>query len=233
MRLGWLGLILATAVSILIMPPQGRDALGARRAPTALAAPRGIDPAGPSDLRGSGRGDRNGDNADRDNDDDRGDNDGVDDGRIDRPPSFPSIRPLQPSCSTPGRDTDFISYDGRATVRVLGSSPRPVRAQILNVLNADAAPPPSGTPVGLLVYEIRAGLCDASFLPEFPAEVSLAMRYTDAEADGLDRSRFVIGRLDLPTGHWVPVEHLANDPAANIIAATIIRTGFYMAWEER
>jgi hypothetical protein len=65
----------------------------------------------------------------------------------------------------------------------------------------------------------------------FPAEVTLGIRYSNRDATGLDPSRFVIGRLDMDTATWVPVERQANDPPANFISATIIRTGYYMVWD--
>ena len=70
-------------------------------------------------------------------------------------------------------------------------------------------------------------------LTEFPAEVNLGIRYSDLEVAGLDEGRLVIGRLDVDTATWVPVEKQANDPPANYVSATITRTGYYMVWEAR
>ena len=63
--------------------------------------------------------------------------------------------------------------------------------------------------------------------------MNLSIRYTDLEAAGLDERLFEIGRLDMSTGTWVPVEKRANDSASNVVAATITETGFYMVWEAR
>ena len=65
------------------------------------------------------------------------------------------------------------------------------------------------------------------------AEVNLGIRYNDLEATGLDEERFVIGRLDIPTGTWRPMEKRGNDPSSNYTSATISEPGFYMVWEAR
>lgn len=225
----------------------------ALRLPSAYAS-LGLDPA-----HGAYQGDNDdednddGDNDDGDEDDNGNDNDG--DGDEDDfalcsiyeelgmapPPSLgcsPSVaapaRPPEPTCTTPGRDAVFTSHDGKVALRVFSSSPLPVRVVIYQVINAEAAPAPPGTYVRPLVYEVAAGYCgDATRLPEFPAEVNLGIRYSDLEAAGLDEGRFVIGRLDLGTATWVPVEKQANDPPANYVSATITRTGYYMVWESR
>ena len=118
-------------------------------------------------------------------------------------------------------------------MRIPGSSPSPVRVDLYLVVNAYEAPQPPGTFVLPLVYEIQASDCHAGSLAAFPSEVALAIRYTDIEAIGLDESRFVIGRLDMASGTWVPLERRANDPAANIVTATVVETGYYMVWEAR
>jgi hypothetical protein len=195
-------------------------------------------------------GDNDEDNNDNDNDEDEGDdNDNGDDSDIcaiyDQlgiapPPSLdcgrsvgaPSRTP-EPSCSTPGKDAAFTSYDGKVTLRVFASSPLSVRVVIYQVVNAETAPSPPGTYVRPLVYEIWASHCDSIPVSEFPAEVNLGIRYSDLEATGLDETRFVIGRLDVNTAAWVAVEKGANDPPANYVSATITRTGYYMVWEAR
>lgn len=166
-----------------------------------------------------------------------GNDNGYDDNEnynIDLPPiTSGPVRPPEPVCAQPGQDTTFTSRDGKATVRVFASTPRPVKVEILQVIDFLSAPLPPGNLVGLLAYEIRASYCDTNPLAEFPAEVNFAVRYSDLEATGLDESRFVIGRLDVPTATWVPMEKLGNDPSNNFVSATIIQTGFYMVWERR
>ena len=169
-----------------------------------------------------------------DNDNDFDDNDNFDD--FDLPPSSSSSsqpeRRREPECSTPGQDTVFTSRDDKATVRVFGNS-RPLRIEIYQVIDFLSAPLPPGNLVGLLAYEIRASYCDTNPLLDLPTEVNLAIRYHDLEAVGLDENRFVIGRLDLGTGTWTPIDKRANDPGTNTTTATISQTGFYMVWEAR
>jgi hypothetical protein len=172
------------------------------------------------------------DNGDDGNDNEYDDNDNYDDFQL---PPFPAepTRPPEPECARPGQDTTFTSRDGKVMVRVFPSTPQPVKVEILQVIDFLSAPLPPGNLVGLLAYEIRASHCDAVPLAAFPSEVNLNIRYNDIEATGLDESRFVIGRLDLPSGVWRPMEKLGHDPANNVVAATIIETGFYMVWERR
>jgi hypothetical protein len=259
MRLGWLTLVVATLAAALVCSLMLRDALQAGWSPSAYAASRGPDPAGRTYRNGNtndnadgdngqdadndeggdngqdGDNDEGGDNADRDdqdndNQDDFGIGPGID---LGLPPPASSIRQPEPSCSAPGQDTVFTSFDRKVTVRIPGSSPRSVRVLIYLVINAYEAPPPPGAFVHPLVYEIKASYCDADTPAAFPAGAALAIRYTDLEATALDEGRFVIGRLDMATGAWVPVEQRANDPTANVVAATVTETGFYMVWEAR
>jgi hypothetical protein len=180
-------------------------------------------------------GDDNGNVNTNDNDDGGDDNDNDFDDFDLPPPSSSSsetARRREPECSTPGQETVFTSRDEKVAVRVFGNS-RPVRIEIYQVIDFLSAPLPPGNLVGLLAYEIRASYCDANPLFELPAEANLSIRYHDIEAVGLDENRFVIGRLDLATGTWAPIEKRANDPAQNVTTATIIQTGFYMVWEAR
>jgi len=102
------------------------------------------------------------------------------------------------------------------------------------VIDFLSAPLPPGNIVGLLVYEIRAAYCGTNDpLLDLPGDVNLAIRYNDVEAIGLDETRFVIGKLDLSTGVWSPVERRANDPANNVTTASIGQTGFYAVYEAR
>ena len=192
------------------------------------------------DNNGGDNGDA--DNSDADNNSNSNSNDNDSDGNdnfgdLDFPPpssssSSPS-RPPEPTCSTPGQDTLFTSRDDKVTLRVFASTPRPVRVEIYQVIDFLSAPLPPGTLVGLLAYEIRASYCDTNPLTQLPAEANLGIRYNDIEATGLDKSRFVIGHLDMASGTWTPVEKRGNDPASNFTSATIIDTGFYMVWEAR
>jgi hypothetical protein len=250
MRPGWLALVVAGLAATLVFALVLRDAVQAARSPSAYAAPRAPDPAGRTYQNGNNNdngadGDNaDGDNADGDNEDgdnDDGDNDedndNDDDFDIDIGPDLPppssSIHQPEPVCSTPGQDTVFTSFDRKLTVRIPGSSPSPVRVELFLVINAYEAPLPPGTFVVPLVYEIKASDCHAGSLAAFPAEVALAIHYTDVEATSLDESRFVIGRLDMASGTWVPLERRANDPVANVVSATVVETGYYMVWEAR
>jgi hypothetical protein len=255
-------LVVATFLVILVGPPQIYGALQIPHQPSAFAVRGFLDPArrvyqGDNDNGGDNDdGDNDdGDNEDEDNDGGDNDNDEGDDNDnfedldigaiydelgIPRPPSLarpPSIsapaRPPEPTCTTPGQDTVFTSHDDKVALRVFGSSPLSVQVVIYQVINAHTAPPPPGDLVGQLVYEVWASYCDANRVPEFPAEVNLGIRYSTIEVAGRDTSRFVIGRLDVNTATWVPVEKQANDPAANYVSATIAQTGYYMVWEAR
>lgn len=205
-------------------------------------------PLAQGDNNGDNNGDNDGDNGGGDNfdnsDNDGGDNDGANDDNdvddndnfdidIPPPPPLAPARPPEPVCSTPGQETVFTSPDGKLAVRVFPTMPRPVRIEVYQVIDFLSAPLPPGNIVGLLAYEIRASYCDATPLAELPSEVNVGIHYTDIDAIGLDESRFVIGRLDVPTGTWVPVEKQANDPPANYISMTSTLTGFYMVWEQR
>ena len=239
MRLGWLVLVVATLVAVLVGAPLIRDVLQVHHLPSAYAAPGRLDPIGR--VHRGDADNEDADNEDADNEDDDFDLCSIyEELGIPPPASFgcsPSVaapaRPPEPTCTTPGRDAVFTSHDGKVALRVFGSSPLPVRVVLYQVINANSAPPPPGTYVSPLVYEVWAGRCDGTPVAAFPAEVNLGIRYSDGEAAGLDESRFVIGRLDLATATWVPVEKQASDPPANYVSATITEPGYYMVWEAR
>jgi hypothetical protein len=142
-------------------------------------------------------------------------------------------RPAEQPCSTPGRDSTITSFDGKVSIHVFASMPRSVRFQILQVIDFLSAPLPPGNIVGLLVYEIRASECNGSPIQTLPAEVNLAIRYNDVEAIGLDESRFTIGKLDLGTRTWYPVEKQETNTGSNTVTATINEVGFYSVYEAR
>jgi hypothetical protein len=247
MRLGWLVPVVAILVITSAVPMLVQGVLLPRVTPSAFAAPSGLDPTG---HVYQGDNDNDGDNGDdgdnNDNGNDANDNsgndndfdiDGIHDGLGTPRPSSSSTRSrardLEPTCSPPGQDTVFTSYDGKVAIHVFASSPRPLRVVIYRVINVQTAPQPPGDLVGTLVYEIWASNCDENALTDFPAEVNIGIRHTDSEAADLDESRFVIGRLDMTTGAWVPIEKRANDPLANHTSATIIKTGYYAVWQVR
>lgn len=171
------------------------------------------------------------DGDDNDNGDDVDDNDNYDDFTFELPP--PPTRPTEPACAYPGQETAFTSFDEKVTVRVFPNTPEPVKIEILQIIDFLSAPLPPGNLVGLLAYEVQATTCDGAPLSQLPAEMNMGIRYTDLEATGLDEARFVIGRLDIPSATWHPVEKRANDPSANYTSATISQPGYYMVWETR
>jgi len=152
---------------------------------------------------------------------------------LNRPDTGGAAESKDVGCAQPGSDTTFMSRDRKVAVRVFPNTPTPVRVEILPVIDFLSAPLPPGQLVGLLAYEIRASHCDSTPLVQLPAEMNLAIRYTDLEATGLDESKFVIGHLNIPEGKWYPMEKRANDPSSNFTSATISETGFYMVWEAR
>lgn len=191
------------------------------------------DSSGDEDNDG---GDEDNDDGDDDNDSDDDDNDSdedFDDFQFELPPPPQPTRPPEPACALPGQETVFTSYDEKVMVRVFPNTPQPVKIEILQIIDFLSAPLPPGNLVGLLAYEIRATTCDGGVLSQLPAEMNMGVRYNDLEAIGLDESRFVIGRLDIPTATWLPIEKRANDSAANYTSATIIDPGYYMVWETR
>src|SRR5215216_3662761 len=193
MRLGWLVPVVAILVITIAVPTLVHDVLLPRPTPSAFAASGGLDPTGHvyrGDNDNDGDNDDGGDdndNGDDDNDNGRDDNDSsgndndfdindiYDDLGIPRPSSSSTrsrARDLEPTCSPPGQDTVFNSYDGKVAIQVFASSPRPLRVVIYRVINVQTAPQPPGDLVGTLVYEIRASYCDENALTDFPAEVN-------------------------------------------------------------
>jgi hypothetical protein len=181
-------------------------------------------------INGNGNSNGNGNGNSNSNGNDNFDNDNFD---IFIPPPAGPSRPPEPVCTTPGKEATFTSADSKVTIRVFPTMSRSVKIQILQVIDFLAAPLPPGNLVGLLAYEIRATDCNGGALQRLPAEVNMAIHYSDLEAAGLDESKIIIGRLDQTAGIWVPVEKHATDTANNSTTATIQDVGFYMVYETR
>ena len=232
--------VAAVLIIVVAMAPLfgfGAAELGSGTA--AYAAPA----EGPSLQNGNNNGNtnKNGNNNGNanDNDDDHDDNDNgneVDDGD-DRPPSTApaapasAARPAAPACSTPGQESSVTSDDGRITVRVFGSMTRPVRLAIRLPIEAGVTPAPPGPLVGGLLFQVIAEECGGGPIPVLPAEVNLGVRYSDADAAGLNEQNFTIARLDTNTNQWRTVEKQVAEPAGNYDSATITDMGYYVVYQ--
>ena len=182
--------------------------------------------------------DNNANNNDNDGGDDDNDNgndvDGGDDNRPVDAPAAPAAlaAPLAaPACSTPGQESSVTSDDGRVTVRVFGTMPRPIRLTIRLPLEPGVTPPPPGPIVGGLLFQLIAEECGGGPIPVLPAEVNLGARYSDADAAGLNEQNFTIARLDTNTNQWRPVEKQVADPLGNYDSATITEMGYYVVYQ--
>lgn len=222
----------------------GSSTRGAEAARVAAASAPTLDNhdnSGDGDNGGSDNGSA-GDNDSGDNDggdNDSGDNDGGDnDGgsALDLPSRTPTPQAAATTCSTPGQETLFQSANQRVGVRVFPSTEPSIRVEIRPVFDLLSIPTPPGQLVGLLIYDVVAGVCvdgAAQLTPirVLPAEVNLNIQYTDTEVLGLDESRLEIAHLDFQTVQWTRVEKQALNVAGNAIGATITQTGYYVVYQ--
>lgn len=221
-------MILMLATSPLI----GHDATAAGSGFSVYAAPA----AGPSqDNHDNGNDNRNSNNDNGGNDNDDSDDNGADDNDDDDggPPAQPVqiARPAPTPCTSPGQESTVTSDDGRVTVRVFGTMPRPIRMSIRLPLDAGVAPAPPGPVFGGLLFQVIAEECGGGPIPVVPAEVNLGARYADADAAGLYEASVTIARLDTNTNQWRAVEKQAADAAANFASATIADMGYYVVYQ--
>jgi hypothetical protein len=91
--------------------------------------------------------------------------------------------------------------------------------------------PPGGRLVDAIVFELIAQECGGGGVGELPAEINLGIRYTDADASGLNEQNFTIAILDQSTRQWQPAAKQAPDPGANYVSATITRLGTYAVYQ--
>jgi hypothetical protein len=176
----------------------------------------------------NGNDNHNGKNDNNSNNDNSNDN-GKTHITIPRPPA-PAAQPA-PACSTPGKEMSFSSDDGRVTVHVFSSLPSSLRVTIRKPVDAASVPPVPGTKVDDLLFEIRVETCGGERVAEFPSEVNLGVRYTDADVGGLNEASFKIAHLDDPNGGstgWRDESKQAADPAGNYVSATITHTGYFV-----
>ena len=147
-----------------------------------------------------------------------------------RAPAAPAPAPA-PACSTPGQEMSFQTDDGQITVRVFSSMTQSVKFSIRHPIEPASVPPAPGPVVGARLFQLVAETCDGSPIPVLPAEVNLGVRYTDADAAGMNEGSFTLGRLDTSANQWRQVEKQANDPPNNYSSATIREMGFYVLYQ--
>jgi len=135
--------------------------------------------------------------------------------------------PPPPTCAFAGRETLLTSPDGRITIRVFSTMTRNIRVAARMPVDPATVPSPP-PPVGGLLFELQAEICEGGALGELPAEVNLGIRYSDQEAAGMGEQGFTISMLDPADRQWRPVEKQAADPPNNWVSATITRMGFYV-----
>ncbi len=231
------------AVLIVVVALTPLISFGALESGSGLAA-YAAPTEGPSlqNRNNNGNNNKNGNNNrnNNDNGDDGDDNDNgneVDDGDNERPRSpaldapAPVSRPAAAACSVPGQESTVTSADGRVTLRVFATMPRPVRLTVRLPLEPGVTPAPPGPIVGGLLFQLIAEECGGGPIPVLPAEANLGARYSDADAAGLNEQNFTIARLDTNTNQWRPVEKQAADPANNFDSATITEMGYYVVYQ--
>jgi hypothetical protein len=188
-----------------------------------------------SDANNNNNNDNSGDN-DEDNSDDSdnadSDNDNSGEDVIPAPPPAAAPAPAASACSTPGQEMSFQSGDGRVDVKVFPSLNQAVKFSIRLPVDPASVPPPPGTPVAGLLFQLLAESCDGTPIPTLPAEVNLGVHYADADAAGRNEANFTIARLDTTANQWKPSAKQASDPASNLTSATITEMGFYVLYEK-
>jgi hypothetical protein len=125
----------------------------------------------------------------------------------------------------------FVSSDGRVTVRVFSSMSQRVKISLRMPIDPSSVPPAPGQVVGGLLFQVIAETCDGTPIPVLPAEVNLGVRYSDADAAGLNEQNFTIARLDTSANQWRPTQKQAIDAQANLASATITEMGFYVLYQ--
>jgi len=125
----------------------------------------------------------------------------------------------------------FQTGDGRITVRVFGSMNTPLQFSIRHPIDPASVPSAPGPVVGGLLFQLIAENCGGGPVAVLPAEVNLGVRYTDAEAGGMNEGNFTLARLDTTANQWRTVEKQAADPPNNFASATITEMGFYVLYQ--
>jgi len=189
---------------------------------------------GNSNSNANGNGNRNSNSNSNSNSNDNTNDDGG--GLITLPPRTSTLQPADPGCSTPGQEVVFVSSNRRIVVRVFPPTEPPVRVEIRPVFDLLPIPLPPGQLVGLLIYDVVAGICSdggsqVSPVRVLPSEVNLSFQYTDVEAFGLDESRFEIAHLDFETVQWTRVEKQELNAGSNVIASSVAQTGYYAVYQ--
>lgn len=156
-------------------------------------------------------------------------NDNESDGSL--TPVAPAPAPSAPNCARAGQGGVFSSADGRIAVRVFGSMPQDLAISI-TMVTPGTVPATPGQLVDQLVFRLQAQGCGGEPRPaNLPAEVNLGVRYSDADAAGLNEQSFTLALLDPTANTWAPAAKQASDPAANYASATIANTGTYALYQ--
>jgi hypothetical protein len=193
--------------------------------------------AAPLADNGNGNGNNNGngnDNDDEDNDNNDNDEDNQNEGDSGDP--FAALAAsagagADGGCAQAGTDRSFGSADGRIAVRVFPTMSRNVRITIANPIDPASVPANPGQKVDALLFRVTADDCGGGGIATLPAEVNLAVRYSDADVGGLNEASFKLAWLDPADNTWKPLAKQAPDPGANFVSATIQNTGVFVVYQ--
>ena len=110
-------------------------------------------------------------------------------------PTVPAGSATQASGTSTGGDSSIALAGDRVVVQVFPWMPAGVTITI-RLVDPATAPPPPGTLVGTLIFRVEAQDASGTPLTALPAEVNLAVRYTDQEVAGLNEQQATLSWLD-------------------------------------
>jgi hypothetical protein len=185
------------------------------------------------------------DEDDSDNDDDADNDEGDDDDEdfdnvsAPAPPAAPASAPpavaspptsagsaTEASGTSTGGDSTVALAGDRVVVTIFPWMPAGVTITV-RLVDPSTVPSPPGTRVGDLVFRIEARDGSGTPLTTLPAEVNLAVHYTDQEVAGLNEQQATLSWFDPADNRWKPAPKLATDPSTNYVAASVTALGTY------
>jgi hypothetical protein len=146
------------------------------------------------------------------------------------PSPSPSPAPVtEVQVVTTGTDTRLALPGNRVVVQIFASTPAGLMLN-LRLVDPLAYPPTPGIRAGHLIFVIQAFDATGMEISTLPADVSVMVRYSDADIVGLDETYLTLSRLDPLDQTWKTASNLLVDPLTNTVMFSVLDTGVFAAY---
>lgn len=142
----------------------------------------------------------------------------------------PSPQPTtEVSGVTNGTDMLLALSGDRVTVQAF-STLQPGYTITLRMVDPLAYAATPGIRAGDLIFQVDVKDPTGAVVTSLPAEVNLAVHYSELDVTGLNEANVTLGHLDPTSQQWAAAPKMVTDPTTNFVAGSITDTGVYAVY---